>query len=62
MYNVLIKLFIAAGLLDLGINFAKVEDCSSRKCWTEIQKASRKASRIDWRPISVFPEEARRFR
>lgn len=62
MYNILIKLIIAAALVDLGISFSKLEDCSSRQCWTQIQKTSRKASRIDWKPISVFPEEAKRFR
>lgn len=62
MYNILIKLIIAAALFDLGISFSKLEDCSSRQCWTQIQKASRKATHIDWKPISVFPEEAKRFR
>jgi hypothetical protein len=62
MYNILIKLIIAAALVDLGINLSKLEDCSSRQCWTQIQKTSRKATQIDWKPISVFPEEAKRFR
>ncbi|MBK9321673.1 MAG: hypothetical protein IPM97_01735 [Bdellovibrionaceae bacterium] len=62
MYNILIKLIIAAALLDLGISFSKMEDCSSRECWAQIQKASRKVTHIDWKPISIFPEEAKRFR
>lgn len=62
MYNILIKLIIVAALLDFGISFSKMENCSSRQCWTEIQKASRKATHIEWKPISVFPEEAKRFR
>ena len=62
MYDILIKLIITAALIDLGISFSKLEDCSSRQCWTQIQKASRKASHIDWKPISVFTEEAKRFR
>ena len=62
MYSILIKLIVAAALLDLGISFSKMEDCSSRQCWTQIQKVSRKATHIDWKPISVFPEEAKRFR
>lgn len=62
MYNILIKLIIAAALVDIGISFSKLEDCSSRQCWTQIQKASREAIRIEWKPISVFPEEAKRFR
>lgn len=62
MYNIIIKLIVAVALLDLGISFSKMEDCSSRTCWTQIQKASRKATHIEWKPISVFPEEAKRFR
>ncbi len=62
MYNILIKLIIAAALIDFGISFAQLENCSSRQCWTQIQKASHKATHIDWKPISVFPEEAERFR
>lgn len=62
MYSIFIKLIIAAALLELGISFSKLEDCSSRQCWTQFQKASRKATHIDWKPISVFPEEAKRFR
>lgn len=62
MFNILIKLIIAAALVDLGISFSKLEDCSSRQCWTQIQKSSRKATHIDWKPISVFPKEAMRFR
>lgn len=62
MYNILIKLIIAAALIDLGIGFSQLEDRSLRQCWTQIQKSSRKVVRIDWKPISVFPEEAKRFR
>lgn len=62
MYNIIIKLIIAAALLDLGISSSKMEDCSSLACWSQIQKASHKVIKIYWKPISVFPEEAKRFR
>ena len=62
MYNIIIKLIVAAALLDLGISISKIEDCSSRVCWNQIQKASHKVIKIDWKPISVFPEEVKRFR
>jgi hypothetical protein len=62
MYNVLIKLIISAALLDLGISISKMEYCSSRECWTQFQQASLKAIQIDWKPISVFSVEAKRFR
>lgn len=62
MYNIIIKLIVATALLDLGISISKIEACSSRGCWNQLQKASHKVIKIDWKPISVFPEEAKRFR
>jgi hypothetical protein len=62
MYNVLIKLIVVASLLELGLSFKDFGECSSRACWSELQRASQKVIRIDWRPISVFPKEAERFR
>lgn len=62
MYNVLIKLIIAASLLELGLSFKDFGDCSSRACWSQLQQASQKVLRIDWKPISVFPKEAKRFK
>ncbi|MGE0633397.1 MAG: hypothetical protein AB7O96_13380 [Pseudobdellovibrionaceae bacterium] len=61
MYNVLIKLIVMASLLELGISFSKIGDCSSLSCWSELQQASQKVLRIEWRPISVFPKEAAPF-
>ena len=60
MYNILLRLIIAAALLDLGITWSQFEDCSGRACWTQLQRASLQVLRIDWKPISVFPNEAKR--
>ncbi len=62
MYNLLIKLFIAAALLELGMSVSSFDDCPSRACLARIDRASRKVLKIDWKPISVFPREAKRFR
>jgi len=65
VYNVLIKLIVVASLLELGISVSKIGfygECSSRACWSELQRASHNVLQIDWRPISVFPKEAERFR
>ena len=62
MYNILIKLIIGAALIELGLTATKIGDCSSRGCWSQLQKASRQVLKVDWKPISVFPEEARRLR
>ena len=61
MYDLLIKLMLAAALTQLGLSIADVE-CRGRSCAQRLEKASRDVLRVDWKPISVFPEEAKRFR
>lgn len=61
MYNLLVKLMLIAGLLELGISLADFDNCYSRRCTFLFEKRSRDILKIEWRPISVFPEEARRF-
>ncbi len=62
MYDVLIKLIIAGALLEFGFSMSKIENCSSRACWNQVQQASKQVLKIDWKPISVFPEEAKKFK
>ena len=62
MYHVLIKLIVGASILQLGLNLTDSTECSSRECIARIERASRKVLKVDWKPISVFPNEARRFR
>ncbi len=62
MYNLLIKLMLITALLQLGWSLSDFENCHSRQCLARIEKHSRDILRIDWKPISVFPEEAKRFR
>lgn len=61
MYEVLVRLIMWSAFLQLGLSLSHIEKCDSRMCRAEIQSASRKVLKIDWRPISVFPEEAKRF-
>ena len=62
MYSLMIKLMIVAALIQLGISVDKFVSCSSRECSSRIEKASRDVLKINWKPISVFPEEGQRFR
>ena len=62
MYQILIKLIVGASILQLGLNLTDSSECSSRDCLARIERASRKVLEIDWKPISVFPKEARRFK
>ena len=62
MYNLLIKLMFIAALAELGLTLSSFEKCKSRECAQQIEKASRDVLRVEWRPISIFPEEGKRFR
>jgi hypothetical protein len=50
-----------AALAQLGISLASFRNCRSRSCLARIEKASREVLRVGWKPISLFPHEAKRF-
>ena len=55
MYTLLIRLMVIAALIKLGL---------LAKGWVgpkDIQRASLEMIKMDWKPISEFPEEAKRF-
>ena len=54
MYNYLVKAIVISTLLQLGLSFKDV--------FTRPEYAKRKVLKINWKPISIFPEEARRFK
>lgn len=62
MYTLLVRLMFISALIQLGLSFKDVSECGSRRCAGRIERASRELLRIDWRPISVWPEEAKKFR
>ena len=62
MYNLLFKLILIATAIQLGISMTDLTNGGSRRSINKLEKASREVLEIDWKPISVFPEEARRFR
>lgn len=61
MYELLVRLFFIAALLELGHAAIRVEDCNSRKCLGRMERLSRETLHVNWKPISIFPEEAKRF-
>ena len=61
MYDLLIKWMLIAGLAQLGYSLSALENCHSRQCWQTFEARSRDVLNIDWKPMTVFPEEARRF-
>jgi hypothetical protein len=62
MYKLIIKLMVIAAILKLGISIEEFAFCHSKACSGSIEKASREVLKIDWKPISIFPEVAQRFR
>ncbi len=61
MYQLLIRLMFFYAVLQFGIALSDFADCRSLRCLKTMDRASRAVLNIDWKPISVFPEEARRF-
>ena len=62
MYDLLAKLMIITALLQLGMSVSDIQNSHTPAGAARIQMFARTVSHIDWRPISVFPEEAKRFR
>lgn len=62
MYNLYVKLVLLAVLAAAGISVFDVFGCHTRECRERVEARSRDILKVDWKPISVFPEEARRFR
>ena len=62
MYHLLVKLMVLAALSQFGMNLADVRNCRSKQCLRAMEQRSREVLTIEWKAISVFPEEAKRFR
>ncbi len=61
MCNLLVKLMFLSAAIQLGIQLSDITS-NSRDSKIRIEKASRDVLRIEWKPISLFPREAKRFR
>ena len=62
MYDLLVKLMVIAALAQFGLTLSKVEECHSRECMQMLEKRSREVLEVDWKPMTVFPQEAGRFK
>jgi hypothetical protein len=62
MYETLVRLMLIAALAKLGISATDFFTCDSDKCRQQLQKKTQEVLKVNWNPISVFPEEAKRFR
>lgn len=62
MHNLLVKLMLLGALLQLGISVNDFFGCWPNVCLARLESKSRKVLDVKWKPISVFPEEAKRFK
>ena len=62
MDNLLVKIILISTILQLGLKLEDFANCSNHQCIQKIDQASQKVLKIDWKPISLFPEEAKKFR
>lgn len=62
MYRLLLILMVSSAISQLGLSKHGFAECRSRQCIRKIEVDSRKLLDIDWKPISVFPNEAKRFK
>ncbi len=61
MYDLLVRLMLIAALAQFGISAKEFYECGQRSCLAHLEANSRQILRIDWKPISLFPGEAKRF-
>lgn len=62
MYSLWVRLMLVASIVQLGISISDFADCRGRGCILRVIRASHAVLKVDWKPISVFPEEARALR
>lgn len=60
MYEILVRVFVAAALYEFGMVIT-IDDLSSERFLSRLEYASQKVLQIKWRPIIVFADEAARF-
>ena len=61
MYKLWVGLMVAAAFGQLGLSWRDFTECRGRGCLVKLVKARDRVLRVDWKPMSVFPEEAARF-
>lgn len=62
MFNLLLKLVLIYAAILVGLSLSELATCHKGTCTDKIERAARNVVEIDWRPISIFSEEAQRFR
>tara|TARA_B100001248_G_scaffold227480_1_gene185921 strand:+ start:732 stop:920 length:189 start_codon:yes stop_codon:yes gene_type:complete len=62
MYKLLLIAMLIYAAAQTGLNINEVLECKSRSCLKQVDSKIEKVIQVDWKSISIFPEEAQRFR
>lgn len=62
MFKLLLKLALIYMVISTGLTASELLLCRRGFCTDQLEKAARETISIDWRPISIWPEEAKRFK
>jgi len=62
MYEILVRILVISALLQLGLSLTDLFTCSTDICSHQLESARQEVLQINWSPISVFPEQAKRFK
>lgn len=62
MYDLLVKLMLVSALIELGLSQADKQNGHGFHDGRTFEQTSRSTLNIDWKPISIFPDQGRRFR
>jgi len=54
MYNLIVKLMLAAALAHLGLTHLRSSECYGHSCVQILEKTSRDVLKIQWKPIILF--------
>jgi hypothetical protein len=61
MHEILVKLMAIAALTHFRMSLTEFKSCSPLECVQQAEIHSLDTLRMNWKPISVFPNEAKRF-
>jgi len=62
MFKFLLLIVLIAYASQFGVRITDLAGCYSSQCISRLEKAREKILHVDWQPISVWPEEAKKFR
>jgi hypothetical protein len=62
MYRLLIWAILIASLAQFKMSLFDLKNCRSLGCLRQLEKNARDITKINWRPIVIFPEEAKKLR